>query len=68
MRLRLNGEDVDVPEPMTVEGLLRHLGRDPGVPGVAVAVNAEVLAIQAWGERALRDGDRVDIVVAVGGG
>jgi sulfur carrier protein len=68
MNITLNGEPEDLPAPLTVTELLRSLGRDPDTPGVAVAVNLEVLASQDWSTVLVRDGDRVDVVVAVGGG
>lgn len=68
MTITLNGEATVLPDDLDVTGLLRHLGRDPATPGVAVAVNLEVLAPQDWSATKLRDGDRVDVVVAVGGG
>ncbi len=68
MTITLNGEARDLPTPTTVSDLLRSLDRDPETPGVAVAVNLEVVPPQQWSGTALQDGDRVDVVVAVGGG
>ena len=68
MNITLNGEPADLPEPVPITELLRSLGRDPAVPGVAIAVNLEVLAPQDWADVTVQDGDRVDVVVAVGGG
>ena len=36
--------------------------------GIAVAVNAEVIARAIWADMRLRNGDRVDIIHAVQGG
>jgi sulfur carrier protein len=66
--LRLNGDPVEVPDDLTIEGLLRHLGRDPSVESIAVAHNLDVIPRPEHGRRTLREGDRVDIVTAVGGG
>lgn len=68
MTITLNGERLELPEPRSVTELLQGLGRDPATPGVAVALNLEVLAPQDWPRVTVREGDRVDIVVAVGGG
>ncbi len=68
MTLTLNGEPHELEAPASVTELLRSLGRDPEAPGVAVAVNLEVLAPQDWAQTQVQDGDRVDVVVAVGGG
>ncbi|HID04984.1 MAG TPA: sulfur carrier protein ThiS [Candidatus Caldiarchaeum subterraneum] len=48
--------------------LLRSLGIDPERPGVAVAVNAEVIPRSEWRVRRLGHGDRVEVVHAVSGG
>lgn len=52
----------------TIETLLKSLGHEPGRPGIAVAVNDEIVARHEWETRALRAGDRVEIVGAVQGG
>lgn len=66
MRIRLQGVETEVPEKVTVKELVRSLGR--GEDGVAVAVALEVVPRAQWGDTRLADGDRVDIIWAVGGG
>ncbi len=66
--LRVNGAPYDAPADSSVEHLLRHLGRDPDTPGVAVAVNDAVVRRALWAETTLRDGDRVEIITASQGG
>jgi sulfur carrier protein len=66
--LRVNGAARAVPEGISIEDLLRLLGRDPAVPGVAVAVNDAVVRRADWGARTLADGDRVEVVTASQGG
>ncbi len=68
MKLRVNGDDVELPDGLDVAALLRRLGRDPDVESVAVAVNLEVVPKQDLARRRLSDGDRIDVVAAVGGG
>jgi sulfur carrier protein len=51
-----------------IDQLLRALGHDPEQPGIAVAINEEVVPRRAWGERLVMAGDRVEIVAAVQGG
>ncbi|MCP4869553.1 MAG: sulfur carrier protein ThiS [Proteobacteria bacterium] len=68
MTLRLNGEAVEVPDGVTVSELLAHLGRDPSVESIAVAHNLNVVPREEHPTRNLAEGDRVDIVTAVGGG
>ncbi len=64
----LNGEPRAVPEGLTVEALLRHVGRDPSVPGVAVAVADRVVRRADWASTAVADGDRVEVITAAQGG
>lgn len=68
MTLRLNGEAVEVPDGLTVQQLLEHLGRDPAAESIAVAHNLAVVPRPEHPSRQLANGDRVDIVTAVGGG
>jgi thiamine biosynthesis protein ThiS len=66
MDLIVNGKPMDLPDGLTVAGLLAHLR----VPGefTAVALNREVAPRSRYGEIVLRDGDRVEIVRPMGGG
>ncbi len=66
MRLTVNGALREVADGTTVASLLEELG----VPrsGIAVAVNARVVRGAAFAERALADGDAVEIIRAVAGG
>lgn len=66
MRVLVNGEPREVPAVTTVSALLEALGAHP--EGVAVAVNAEVVPRGLRAERRLSEGDRVEIIRAVGGG
>ncbi len=65
--LTVNGE-VHRTRAATLLELLRELGHDPERAGLAVAVNGEVVRRAEWAARALRAGDRVEIVGAVQGG
>ncbi len=68
MNVTLNGEPRELPAPLSVHALLEELGRDPEQSGVAVALNLEVVPRDAWQQTELSEGDRVDVVIAVGGG
>ncbi len=68
MNVTLNGEPRELPAPLSVHALLEELGRDPAQSGVAVALNLEVVPRDTWRQTELSDGDRVDVVIAVGGG
>ncbi|PKQ09191.1 MAG: thiamine biosynthesis protein ThiS [Alphaproteobacteria bacterium HGW-Alphaproteobacteria-12] len=66
MKLTVNGETRDVPAPMTVLGLVESLGLSPAK--IAVERNLEIVPRSAYGEVALGEGDRIEIVNFVGGG
>ena len=59
-------------EPLEFRGTLADLVEarldDRCRPGVAAAVNQEVVPRGRWEEHALRPGDRVELVTAVQGG
>jgi sulfur carrier protein len=58
--------------PLVVQGnvvqLLSQLGIDPDAPGIAVAINDEVVRRTDWETRWLVPGDQVEVVRAVQGG
>jgi sulfur carrier protein len=64
----VNGTPRAVDPGTTVADLVAALGHDPGGRGVAAAVNGEVVARSAWSSTAVGDGDRVEILSAIGGG
>ena len=66
MRLTVNGEPRDVPDAMTVRGLIEHLGLDQGP--VAVERNRRVVPRAEHGSTALAADDIIEIVHFVGGG
>jgi sulfur carrier protein len=66
--LTINGVSKDLPDGLTVDGLLRELGRDPAAPGVAVAVGDRVVRRADWPQTRVRDGDQVEVVTAAQGG
>jgi sulfur carrier protein len=66
MQLRLNGEPRDFDEAPSVIGLLQACGLDGRK--VAVEVNGEVVPRSRHESRSLVEGDRVEIIQAIGGG
>ena len=48
--------------------LMSQLGHSVDQPGIAAAVNGEVVPRGDWSQRLLHDGDEVEIVGAVQGG
>ncbi|WP_020656830.1 sulfur carrier protein ThiS [Massilia niastensis] len=64
--IELNGAPYCAPEGDSLQALVERLGL--AGQGIALAVNREVVPRQQWGQRRLREQDRVDIVRAIGGG
>ncbi len=66
MRLTINGAEKDVPDDLTVRGLVEHLGLGGGP--VAVEQNREIVPRAEHATRRVNDGDAIEIVHFVGGG
>ncbi len=66
MRLIVNGDPREFPGPLTVEKLLERL--ELSQPHIAVAVNMEVIPRGRFSQVELQEGDRLEIIRAVGGG
>jgi sulfur carrier protein len=66
MQVTVNGARRDVPDALTIAGLLVHLGLTDGP--VAVEVNREIVPRAEHAEHTVRDGDVLEIVHFVGGG
>ena len=66
MNVVVNGEARSLPAETTVLALLEteELNR----PGVAVAINREIVRRGEWTDREIREGDRIEIIHAVQGG
>jgi thiamine biosynthesis protein ThiS len=66
MIVSINGENREVPDGLSVTGLLGHLGIHPG--RVAIERNLEILQRAQWESTRVEPGDRYEIVNFVGGG
>ncbi|WP_019590534.1 sulfur carrier protein ThiS [Thioalkalivibrio sp. ALE20] len=69
MQIKLNGETCEIPadqEPPTVADLIRQRGF--GGRRLAVEVNETLVPRSEHAERRLQEGDRVEVVQAIGGG
>lgn len=66
MRLLLNGEERDIAGIASIADLVSVLGLD--ARKVAVERNLEIAPRSTYGETALADGDRIEIVTFIGGG
>jgi len=66
MKLIINGEDRTVVKPLTLQGLVEHLGMK--ADRVAVELNRDIVPRDQWARTELVEGDRLEIVHFVGGG
>jgi sulfur carrier protein len=66
MELTINGESRQLTSPLTVAGLIDTLGYTG--KRIAIERNGEIVPRGRHAEVGLADGDRLEIVVAVGGG
>jgi sulfur carrier protein len=66
MKVTVNGAPRDVPDDVTVRGLIEHLGLTGGP--VAVEVNRVVVPRARHAEHRVQSGDEIEVVHFVGGG
>jgi len=66
MRVIINGDPRDVPAPLTLAGLLAHLGLDPRM--VVVEHNRAIVRKGTLAEVPVAEGDVVELAHFVGGG
>jgi sulfur carrier protein len=66
MQVSVNGEGHEVPEGVTVRGLVLYLGFGEGP--VAVEVNRAIVPRAEHAERRIAPGDVIEVVHFVGGG
>ncbi|NWL76339.1 sulfur carrier protein ThiS [Pseudomonas taiwanensis] len=66
MRIQLNGESFELPDGQTVADLISRL--DLAGRRVAVELNLDIVPRSQHASTALREGDRIEVVHAIGGG
>ncbi len=66
MHVIINGEAQTLTAGLTIADLIRQLGLNQR--RIAVELNREIVPREHYGERALAEGDQVEIVHFVGGG
>ena len=66
MRIKVNGEDQEVPDGSSLEDLVRELSLQP--VRIAIELNRNVARRNEWAQTILNEGDRIEIVHFVGGG
>lgn len=68
VNVTVNGDRHELPAGATVASVIESFAHAPEGRGVAVAVEGEVVPRRAWPSTELREGARVEVVVAVQGG
>ena len=68
MKVHINGAEVELQSGARVPEVLSRYGADANGRGIAVAVNGEVIARSQWDVTEIREGDRVEVLGAIGGG
>ena len=66
MVVSVNGRAVELPEGLSVDGLLEHMKVKREY--TAVALNREITPKTKYADTHLKDGDKVEIVRPMGGG
>jgi sulfur carrier protein len=66
MVVSVNGKAVELPEGLSVDGLLDHLKVKREY--TAVAINREITPKAQYADTRLKDGDKVEVVRPMGGG
>lgn len=64
--IHINGERHELPAALTLSALIERLGH--AGRRIAIERNGEIVPKSQHGDTLLADGDRLEIVVAVGGG
>jgi sulfur carrier protein len=66
LKIRINGEEKEIKDGLTIARLLEELQLRAG--RVVVEVNREIVSREAHGSTTLKEGDALEIVHFVGGG
>lgn len=66
MQVVINGEPREVPDSLTLQELLQHLGLQG--ERIAIERNREIIKRERWAAVKVQAGDRLEVVHFVGGG
>ena len=66
MKIKVNGENIEISDPLTINGLLKHIGLDDR--RVAIERNLEIVPKSNYSVTNISDGDQIEIVHFIGGG
>ena len=68
MKIEVNGEAKEISPGLTLHQLLLELEIDPSRPGIAVAINGEVVFRKQWAEMEIQPDSEIEIIRAAQGG
>ncbi len=68
MDIRVNGESKTIEPGLSIFELLLDLQIQPSLPGIAVALNREVILRKLWQDTEIQPDSEVEIIRAVQGG
>ena len=68
MKIEVNGEAKEISPGLTLHQLLLELEIDPSRPGIAVAINGEVVLRKQWAEMEIQPDSEIEIIRAAQGG
>ena len=68
MNIKVNGETKEVSPGLTLHQLLLDLEIDPSRPGIAVAIEQEVIPRTQWEATEIRPDSEIEIIRAAQGG
>ena len=66
MNIKVNGESLEILDPLTIDGLLKRFNLDG--TRVAIERNLEIVPKSNYSEINIVDGDQIEIVHFIGGG
>ncbi|MAV87075.1 MAG: thiamine biosynthesis protein ThiS [Rhodospirillaceae bacterium] len=66
MNIKVNGESLEILDPLTIDGLLKRFNLDG--TRVAIERNLEIVPKSNYSEINIADGDQIEIVHFIGGG
>ena len=68
MNIKVNSETKEVSPGLTLHQLLLDLEMDPDRPGIAVAINQEVILRTQWEKTEIQPDSEIEIIRAAQGG
>ena len=68
MNIKVNGKAKEVSPGLTLQQLLLDLEIDPSRPGIAAAINQEVVPRTEWEETEIQPDNEIEIIRAAQGG